>query len=31
MGVLQLKTYIAGKRQINLKLEEKGTHQDMKK
>jgi chaperonin GroEL (HSP60 family) len=31
MSVLQQKTYMEGKRQINLKLEENGTHQDMKK
>jgi hypothetical protein len=30
MSVLQQKTYMEGKRQINLKLEENGTHQDMK-
>jgi len=31
MSVLQQKTYMEGKRQINLKLEENGTHRDMKK
>ena len=31
MGILQDKTYMQGKHQINLELKEKGTHRDMKR